>query len=95
MRSGEGRSLMCNSMPGTYQWRNNDSVIGSDISGINSDSVFTNTLIITSMSKLLVGRYTCRLNDEVLNTFDIRIVGRCLYNIFRIIVTFLHCSLQS
>ena len=88
VRSGAERSLECGSMSGSYKWTIDGKMIRTDTSGIDSDTVNQRVLRITHMTGELVGVYECRLNDDqVQNTFDVKIVGGLFYYIFRIIVT--------
>ena len=84
IRSGAGRALPCgiSSMSGTYRWKINNTALTTTISGIDGSSINTDTLRITMMTQQLVGVYECLLNDQTQATFDVRIVGRLLCNIF-------------
>ena len=87
VRSGAERSLECDSMSGFYEWTIDDRMIRTNTGGIDSTTVNRRILIISHMTGELVGVYECRSNDgQVQNTFDVKIVGRLFYYIFRIIV---------
>ena len=88
MRSGDERSLTCSSTSGTYEWRIDGTLIDDQTSGIDSDTVGSSTLRIRTMTQQLAGTYVCSRNGDMQATFDVKIVGRCFYNVFRIIVTF-------
>lgn len=84
IRSGAARTLPCgpSSMPGTYQWKMNNAVITTTFDDIDDSSINTDSLRITRMTQQLVGVYECLLNDETQSTFDVKIVGKLLCNIF-------------
>ena len=83
IRFGAERTLDCgSSMAGTYQWEINNRTITNTFGGIDDSSINTNTLRIRTMTQELVGVYECLLNDQIAATFDVKIVGRSLCNIF-------------
>ena len=91
-------SITCQSsvMSATYSWiKDNEPItaVTAQTSGIAQDSIHTNDLKIISMTQQLVGIYQCLLNDSVQNTFDVKIVGRCLYYFSELFII-LCCSVQ-
>ena len=80
VRSDDASFIKCrqgSTIPsGMYRWTRNDTTVTQLDSGIDPDSIDKNTLVITSMSKALVGRYECYLNNERQNTVtNVQIVG--------------------
>ena len=82
--------LLSNSvMSGAYKWIKDNKPITTETRGIASDTIHTSNLTITSMTQQLVGIYQCLLNDySVRGTFDVKVVGRLFYYIFRIMFIF-------
>ena len=84
IRSGAERTLQCgpSSMSGTYKWKINNTIITNTLIGIDDSTINTDSLRIRTMTQQLVGVYECLLNDQTQATFDVKIVGRSLCNIF-------------
>lgn len=83
IRSGAGRTLSCgDSTSGTYKWKMNNEIITNTFEDIDDSSINTNTLRITRMTQQLVGVYECLVDDQTRSTFDVKIIGKLLCNIF-------------
>ena len=98
VRFGDKVILSCpNSMTsGSYNWTKDDVPIIAQTKGIASDTIFTSNLTIISMTQQLVGIYQCLLNDSARGTFDVKVVGRLFYYIFRMMFIFnLYYSVQA
>ena len=99
VRFGDNTTLSCpNSMTsGSYSWIKDGVPITAQTRGIVSDTIYTSNLTIISMTQQLVGIYQCLLNYGVRGTFDVNVVGRLFYYIFRmifIIILYRHSSIQ-
>ena len=84
-------------MSGRYSWtKDNEPItaVTAQTSGIAKDTIHSNNLEIISMTRQLVGIYQCILNDNVQNTFDVKIVGRFLYRFSESFII-LCCSVQT
>ena len=98
VRFGDNITLSCPTYmtSGSYSWTKDNVSITAQISGIASDTIHTSNLTIISMTQQLVGIYQCLLNDSVSGTFDVKVVGRLFYYIFRMMFIFnLYYSVQA
>ena len=99
LRSGDTSIISCQSsvMSGRYSWTKDNvpiTAVTAQTSGIAKNTIHTNDLEIISMTRQLVGKYQCILDDNVQNTFDVKIVGRFLY-CFSELFIILCCSVQT
>ena len=98
VRFGDNITLSCQSSmtSGPYSWTKDDVPITAQTRGIASDTILTSNLTIISMTQQLVGIYQCLLNDSVRGTFDVKVVGRLFYYIFKVMFIFnLYYSVQA
>ena len=98
VRFGDNTTLSCPSSmtSGSYGWTKDYVPITAQTIWIVSNTIHTSNLAIISMTQQLVGIYQCLLNDSVRGTFDVKVVGRLFYYIFRMMFIFnLYYTVQA